>query len=174
MAKPPSPTVLLAMPVRKLIPVFFSALLCACAVPSSNVPATSTTATLANSQWKVVMLNNGQQAVASVLNGSNLTLAFDDAGRASGSSGCNRFSASYAGIGNNLRFGQAAGTRMMCAQPQGLMEQETQMLSALGSVTRWSMEDGRLVLRTETETVALVLERFVAPGAATNLKPTAP
>jgi len=174
MAKPPLPAARRAMQFRNLLPLIFSALLCACAVPSSKAPAAATPATLANSQWQVVMVNNGRQAVGSVLTGSNLTLAFDAAGRASGSSGCNRFSASYSETGNSLRFGQSAGTRMMCVQPQGVMEQEAQMLSALGSVARWRVEDGRLVLRTEADAMALVLERVAAPGAATNLKPTAP
>ena len=165
MATPPLPAARRARPVRKLMPVFFSALLCACAVPSSNTPATEPIATLANSQWKVVMVNNDKQAVGSVLTGSNLTLAFDAAGRASGSSGCNRFSASYSETGNSLRFGQSAGTRMMCVQPQGVMEQEAQMLAALGSVARWRIEEGRLVLRTEADAKALVLERVVKPGA---------
>ena len=168
MEQPNSPATRRASQVRKFTPVLFSALLCACAVPSSNAPATPAMATLANSQWQVVGINNGKQAVSSVLPGSALTLAFDAAGRASGNSGCNRFSASYAETGNSLRFGQAAGTRMMCVRPEGVMEQEAQMLAALGSVAQGRMAEGRLVLRTESQATALVLERVVTPGATST------
>ena len=45
------------------------------------------------------------------------TLDFHD-GRVSGRDGCNRYIASVEQSGDALRFGQAAGTRMACPEPQ--------------------------------------------------------
>lgn len=138
------------------------ALLSGCA---TQTPASGNTPSLANSQWQVSAVNNGRQAVSSVLNGSQLTLAFNAAGLASGLSGCNRFSAPYTEIARSLHFGAVAGTRKMCAEPIGLMAQESQMLTALSTVASWEMENGRLVLRTESGAMALVLERIDRPAA---------
>lgn len=60
------------------------------------------------------------------------TFRFEADGRVSGSTGCNRFMASYTLEGQSLRFSQAAGTRMAC--PAGLMAQEERFLAALGAV----------------------------------------
>jgi heat shock protein HslJ len=69
------------------------------------------------------------------------------AGRASGSAGCNRYTASYESGRDTLKFGTAAATRMMCATA-GVMEQEQAFLSALGMVATFRMEGDRLELRS--------------------------
>jgi heat shock protein HslJ len=101
---------------------------------------------LAGTSWRVTGINNGQQAVRSVQAGSEVTLAFDAEGGASGSAGCNRYRASVELEGTSLRFGPAAVTRMLCAEA-GVMEQEQQFLAALSRVTTLRREGDRLELR---------------------------
>jgi heat shock protein HslJ len=163
--------------LRLIAPLLGIVLLSACAMSSTNpatalpepsapVEAPARLLVLANSQWQVLTVNNGRQTGSSVLSGSTLTLAFDTAGRVKGNSGCNRFSAPYTETNNSLRFGPAAGTRKLCAEPAGLMAQEAQMLAALARVASWHQEDTHLVLRTEGGDLALMLNRVTMPDAA--------
>ncbi len=129
--------------------------LLACTVPKA--------AGLANSHWQVTGVSDGKELVSTRESGVTMTLTFDGAGRASGQSGCNRFSEGYVESGNQLTFSQAAGTRMMCMQPQDIMQREAWMLAALGSVATWSAEGDVLVLRTATGATAFMLRRAATP-----------
>jgi heat shock protein HslJ len=114
---------------------------------------------LAGTSWQVTGFNNGRQAVVSVLSGTTLTMAFSAEGRVSGSGGCNRYSAAYTAIGQKLTFGPAAATRMMCAGPEGVMEQEQQFLRALETVATARFEGDRLELRTAAGALAATLTK---------------
>lgn len=110
---------------------------------------------LAGTAWQVTGYNNGKQAVVSVLAGTTLTIVFDDEGRASGSAGCNRFTASYVQDGDELTLGPAAATRKMCAGPEGIMEQEARFLKALETVASGRFEGDSIELRTATGAMAV-------------------
>jgi heat shock protein HslJ len=56
-------------------------------------------------------------------------------------SGCNRLTGSYKLDGDQLRFGEIAGTMMACLQG---MDTEKQFLQALGRVARWKIAGGTL------------------------------
>jgi heat shock protein HslJ len=81
--------------------------------------------------WDVTGLNNGQEAVTSVITGSTVTVTFAADGTVSGSAGCNTYSATYTLSGADLKVTPPAATRMLCDQPAGVMEQETAFLKAL-------------------------------------------
>ena len=115
--------------------------------------------TLAGTAWRATGINNGRQAVSSLVKDTSVTMAFDANGRVSGSSGCNNYSASYHVDGSNLSFGQAAATRKLCAVPAGVMEQEQQFLNALATVATSRIEGDRLELRTATGALAVALSR---------------
>ncbi|MFO1204398.1 MAG: META domain-containing protein [Burkholderiales bacterium] len=117
---------------------------------------------LAGTSWKVTGFNNGRQAVVSVLTGTDLTLAFAGDGKLSGSAGCNRYTAAYTSAGQKLTIGPAAATRRMCAQPEGVMEQEQQFLKALETVATARFEGDRLELRTAEDALAMTLVKV--PG----------
>jgi putative lipoprotein len=70
------------------------------------------------------------------------TIEFD-AGRVSGSGGCNRFTGSYEEEGEMLTLGMLAATRMACAED--VMRAETAYFSALESVASWSGTGDELV-----------------------------
>ena len=61
----------------------------------------------------------------------------------SGSGGCNRLTGSYEINGDQLKFGQMAGTMMMC--PQG-MDTEQAFLKSLGQVSKWKITGQSLQL----------------------------
>jgi heat shock protein HslJ len=112
---------------------------------------------LAGTAWKVTAFNNGRQAVVSTIAGTELTLAFSEDGRVAGSAGCNRYNAAYTQNGRKLTFGPAAATRMTCAKPEGVMEQEQQFLKALGTVATGRLEGDQLEMRTGDDALAMVL-----------------
>jgi heat shock protein HslJ len=112
---------------------------------------------LAGTSWKVTSFNNGRQAVVSTIAGTELTLAFSEDGRVAGSAGCNRYNAAYTQDGRKLTFGPAAATRMACAKPEGVMEQEQQFLKALGTVATGRLEGNQLEMRTADDALAMML-----------------
>jgi heat shock protein HslJ len=76
-----------------------------------------------------------------------MTIAFE-AGRTSGSGGCNRFMGSYDQAGGQLSLGRLASTRMACADE--VMSAERAYMSALESVTTSSATGGVLVFSTSS------------------------
>lgn len=82
---------------------------------------------------------------ADVVEGSTVTLTFGSDGRAYGTSGCNRFFSGYTVDGEALTFTGAGSTMMMCAE-EGVMEQETAFLAALGGASSFTLEDGMLTI----------------------------
>ena len=106
----------------------------------------------------MVNINNGRQAVVGIVTGSTVTMAFDTAGRVSGTTGCNRYTAAYLAEGNALRISSVAATRMACADP-AVDEQEQAFLRALESVATLGFEGDRLVLRDKDGAMAIVLDR---------------
>ena len=115
--------------------------------------------TLAGTAWRITGINNGKQAVVSVLAGTAPTLAFAADGRASGSAGCNNFTSGYTADGALLKFTQPASTRKMCAEPQGVMEQEQQLLAALETVATARVDGDRLELRRGDDALAVSATR---------------
>jgi heat shock protein HslJ len=102
-------------------------------------------ASLDETQWDVIAINNGKQGVASVVNGTTVTIAFQK-GSVAGNSGCNTYRGTYKVQGNAIAFSGVAATRRMCTAA-GVMEQETQFLAALAASTAWAIEGDMLDLR---------------------------
>lgn len=118
---------------------------------------------LSGTLWQAVSVNNGQQAVTSVISGTVLTATFQDDGTVSGSAGCNNFSGGYTVDGDQIAIGPLAMTMMFCAEPEGVMEQETAFGAALESAATYSIQGDALELRTADGALAV---SFVAAGEA--------
>jgi heat shock protein HslJ len=113
---------------------------------------------LAGTSWSATGINNGKQAVVGLVQGTSVTLAFGADGRATGSAGCNSYTAAYSVDGSNLKFARAAATRKMCAQPD-VMDQEIAFLKALETVATARLDGDQLELRTAGDALALFLKR---------------
>ncbi|SBS30583.1 heat-inducible protein [Marinomonas aquimarina] len=79
-------------------------------------------------QWQIESIDQG-----GIIDSSHITLTFTEDGRVSGSSGCNRYSASVSQQDDRVLIHQAVSTRMTCAP--SLMQQEQRFLSALQETT---------------------------------------
>jgi len=110
---------------------------------------------LSGTSWEVIGYNNGKQAITSVLAGSTITLDFASDGTLSGNSGCNSYNGSFTVTGKQITIGPLASTRMACADPAGVMEQESLYLAALGSAATYQIKDTGLELRTKDGALAV-------------------
>jgi heat shock protein HslJ len=115
--------------------------------------------TLVGVQWDVLAYNNGRQAVTSLIRDTQISASFGVDGRISGHAGCNRYFAPYTLAGDALTIGSAGATRMACAEPAGLMQQEALFLAALATVATWRIDGDRLELRTAQGALAVSLRR---------------
>ena len=102
---------------------------------------------LTGTMWRLTGFNDGKGGFVSLLSGTEITALFDDDGGLSGSAGCNNYKASYEIDGEVLSIGPAVATRMMCAKPDGVMDQESAYLAALESVAAYQIKGDLLELR---------------------------
>jgi heat shock protein HslJ len=94
---------------------------------------------LTGTVWQLNMYNNGKEALVSTLAGTEITAVFGEDGTLSGSAGCNNYSATYTVADDAITVSAPATTRMICAEPAGVMEQETAYLTALAMAATYTI-----------------------------------
>jgi heat shock protein HslJ len=104
------------------------------------------TASLEGTMWTLESFVQGE-TVTSLIAGTTITLQLD-AGRMTGSAGCNNYGGSYTLEDGELTVNELVWTEMACMDPEGVMEQEERYLSILNNATRLELEGGQLTLRT--------------------------
>ena len=98
--------------------------------------------------WQAAGINNGRGGVVSTATTRLATAMFED-GKVSGHAGCNTFNASYEITDDRISMGPAMTTRMHCAEPDGIMDQEQEYLAALSRARTYELTDNGLKLRDE-------------------------
>lgn len=101
---------------------------------------------LAGTSWRATSYFDGT-AMTSVLAGTTLTAAFGAEGDLYGSAGCNSYGGNYLVEGSTLTVGALLSSQSLCADPEGIMEQESAFLGALQSAARFSLEAGQLFIQ---------------------------
>lgn len=96
--------------------------------------------------------------------GTVSTAVFED-GTVAGTAGCNNYFASYTTDGGSIEIGSAGSTRMFCAEPEGLMDQEQTYLTLLQAADSFDVGDDTLTLSSEG---AVVLTYTEADPEAVN------
>jgi heat shock protein HslJ len=114
---------------------------------------------LAGTRWTVTNFNNGRGAVVGLIAGTTISLDFDTAGRVSGRSGCNTYSAGYRASGNSLSVDRPSATSMICDKPEGVMLQEQQYLEALHSAATFQISGDQLQIRSGADELAVFATR---------------
>ncbi|VXD12958.1 exported hypothetical protein [Planktothrix serta PCC 8927] len=103
---------------------------------------------LTGTDWKLVSWGN-EKSPQTPLKETEISLNFQE-DQISGSSGCNRYFASYTLEDDQLKFGVAGRTQMAC--PEDIMKQEDQFLSALErSQTFQINSEGQLQITYKTD-----------------------
>ena len=124
---------------------------------------------LAGTSWTVIAYNNGQGGVVSTIIGTELTADFGADGTLSGSAGCNNYNAGYQVDGSSITIGPAITTRMACAEPAGIMEQEQAYLAALSTAATYQITGDRLEMRTAEGATVATFARTTAAMAEPKL-----
>jgi heat shock protein HslJ len=109
-------------------------LLAACGAGASGPAAEG----LAGTSWVLSDLNGAAPM-------AEATLQFDAEGRLAGTTGCNRYSGGYSAEGTSLAVGQLISTKMAC-MADGVMQQETNFLGALGQAASYSIAGDTLTI----------------------------
>jgi len=91
-------------------------------------------------------LFDGVSALNPPLAGSEITALFGDDGTLSGVAGCNNYTGGYTASDGALSIGLTATTMKFCAEPEGVMDQESLYLALLTTVATYTVEDGELML----------------------------
>ncbi len=123
-------------------------------------------APLAETKWKAASYNNGKEAIVSILAGSEIAALFGIDGSLTGNAGCNDYMTTYTVDGNAITIAPAATTRMMCSEPEGVMDQEFAYLQALTRAATFEIEGGTLTLLDATG--ARVAEFGIASASAAS------
>ena len=110
--------------------------------PGETCGARFATAPLENTYWKLTRLGDAPVTVASQQREPHFILT-PESRRVGGSGGCNRLTGSYELHGDQLAFGQMAGTMMAC--PEG-NDTEQSFLEMLRQVHKWKITGQHLEL----------------------------
>jgi copper homeostasis protein (lipoprotein) len=124
--------------------------------PETSCKRPMPNATLENTYWKVMAIGAQPARVADNIPEPHLLL-HPAQNRASGSTGCNRFTGNYQLNGDSLRFGRLAATLRACLDPDQ-SRQESALVQALEETRAWRVTGDTLVLSGEIGPLA----RFAA------------
>ena len=102
---------------------------------------------LTGTDWRLVSIGPSG-AEMPVVTGTTVTLKFGEAGRASGSTGCNTYSGAYEVRGDNISFGRLVTTRRACVD-QRANQQEQRFITALEMANRFRLSSNRLTILSD-------------------------
>lgn len=123
---------------------------------------------LAGTQWRLASLYDGQGGVRSLLADTEITATLDEAGNLAGSAGCNSYFTTAEVTGSEIAFlGPVGSTKMACMEPEGVMDQESTFLAALGNVASYEIE-GRTLTLFDTSHEPVLTFAAVEPTPVTD------
>ena len=107
---------------------------------------------LSLTNWEAISINNGKGGTQSVIQGTSVTIKFQEIGLFSGSGGCNTYSSAFrlgeeydVVEGGSIQVAGVASTRKACDEP--VDEQEANYYAALEGATTWIIRGLNLELR---------------------------
>lgn len=158
--------------LRTLAMIGIASLLAACgqaptprATPSATTPS-DPKPSIADTRWLLETITG-----APIAPGTTVTAHFAADGTLNGSDGCNRYLGSYTVTGGTLQVGDAlASTQMAC--DAAVMDQARAYTDALLAARGFAVQDDRLELSDEDETVVLTFTREVQELAGTSWRVT--
>ncbi len=120
--------------------------LSACAALEDMVPDVGPTpepeSALVTTSWSLVSYGDPGSETP-VIEGTEVTLEFQDESQAVGLGGCNSFGTQYEVVNDQLTFVELISTQIACAE-EGVMEQEQAYYDALRSATEFERTDSEL------------------------------
>jgi heat shock protein HslJ len=139
---------------KKVISMVFAVVflaLASCAPPGTETPAANETLTpigdnpLSNTNWMLVSFG-AENAETPVIEGTEVTLVFNEFFKAGGFGGCNTFNAEYEVTGDNgLSIDGLFATEIGC-MAEGVMDQEIAYLEALRAAENYEISGDQLTI----------------------------
>jgi heat shock protein HslJ len=86
----------------------------------------------------------------SLVTGIQITATFTEDGQLRGGAGCNTYRTTYTTDGGTIEISPPASTKKLCAEPEGVMEQEARYLQALARAERFRV-DGNVLRLTRAD-----------------------
>jgi heat shock protein HslJ len=93
--------------------------------------------------WTLQSLVDNTGILIPAQTGTEVTALFDREGHASGSAGCNRYTATYQARDYSINISGTSSTKMFCHSP-GVMEQEMAFLADLPKVSSFRISESSL------------------------------
>ena len=118
---------------------------------------------LSGTSWDVIAYNNGRGGVTTLIIGTEISAEFGEDGQVTGSAGCNNYFANYWTDDNEIEIGPAAATRMLCSEPEGVMQQESEYLAALETAHSFKTEGTMLEIRNAEGAIVATFQRVLTP-----------
>jgi heat shock protein HslJ len=118
---------------------------------------------LAGSRWLVTGINNQSGGVQSVLAGTEPTLGFQTDGLLFGTTGCNDLTGIYNFEDSSIKIGEVAVNKGFCQTPDGVMDQEQNMVAALENAATYTITGPSLNLRDADGSTTLNAQRLPEP-----------
>ena len=118
---------------------------------------------LAGSLWLVTGVNNQSGGVQSVLADTEPTLGFQTDGLLFGTTGCNDLTGVYNFKELSIQIVEIAVNRGFCQIPDGVMDQEQNMVAALENATTYTIDGFVLNLRDDDGHTMLNATRLAEP-----------
>jgi len=112
---------------------------------------------LGGTAWIVTAYTDAKGTLVDVLSGTEQTASFGLDGSLSGSGGCNGYSSTYETEEDRITVGMVASTLMFCAEPAGLMDQESQFFQALQTAATFRIDQDQLELMNTAGVVVVTL-----------------
>ena len=129
-------------------------------VPPTATPAPpAATNPLAGTRWEVVQYNNGRGAVTSLIADTRISMDFSADGQLTGSASCNNYFTSYQVNDNAITIGPAGSASAACAEPEGIMQQETDFLAILPASATFRIDGNTLEIRTGSDEIGVIAQR---------------
>lgn len=108
--------------------------------------------------WHATGINNGKEAVVSIVAGTDPTAIYDAAtGTVTGNAGCNTFNGPAVVDGTAVTIGPLMSTKMACVD-EAASTQEFDYLNALQAATTWEVRGTTLELRDDEGALQVLFE----------------
>lgn len=111
---------------------------------------------LTSSRWILQTYGTAGSGLKSPLRGTEITARFGTDGSLSGSSGCNNYNGGFMAFDQTLRINSLSSTQVLCATPEGVMEQEGTFLSLMKQASKMAISAGQLEVFDSNENRILV------------------
>ncbi len=121
-----------------------------------TVNESSTDLPLQGTTWFLESYFDGVGATVALIPGSSITADFGTDGQLTGSSGCNTYTSTYTTDSSSISISAPSATQILCADPLGIMEQESAYLAVLPMASSYNISsfiltisdfNGRVILQ---------------------------